>query len=135
VKALGEVGTLRIGTLAIAAGLLTLPLANSLASLAVTAVFMPLGTALLFPATTSLVSKRYGPYDTGSALGVQQAFGGTARLIGPLWSTLAYERGQTLPFWIAGGVMVLVCLYALKVRGADPVVNPLSEVESPSATV
>ncbi|MFN7960854.1 MAG: MFS transporter [Thermoanaerobaculia bacterium] len=116
VRAVGEVATLRLGALAIALGMLTIPLAHNLPALALTAIFMPLGTALLFPATTSLISQQYEAHDTGKALGVQQAFGGAARVVAPLWATWAYQFDRTLPFWITGGFMVLVCAYTLRVR-------------------
>ncbi|HEX4951856.1 MAG TPA: MFS transporter [Thermoanaerobaculia bacterium] len=115
VKRVGEVGTLRLGALAITLGLLTVPFAHNLPMLAVCALFMPVGTALLFPATSSLISQQYASSETGRALGVQQAFGGVARLSGPLWATYAYGFVRTLPFLIAGAMMVLVTLYTLRI--------------------
>ncbi len=116
VRLVGEVGTLRLGCLAMTTGLFLVPFAHSLPALAVAAIFMPLGTALLFPATTSLSSQHYAEHERGAGLGVQQAFGGTARMLAPLWSTFAYGKNQTLPFFLAGGLMVLVTLYSLRIH-------------------
>lgn len=117
VRKLGEARTARLGALAVALGLLTLPLAGNLVTLALVALFLPVGTALLFPTITSLVSQHYAKGETGRALGIQQAFGGMARLAGPVWATAVFEHvGIAAPFWIAGGLMVLVRLYATRVR-------------------
>lgn len=117
VRKLGEVWTLRLGAVCVALGLLLIPSAHSIPALALVAAFMPIGTALLFPVTTSMVSQRFGSRETGQALGVQQAFGGLARLIGPIWATIAFERlGITSPFLIAGALMVLVALHTLRIE-------------------
>ncbi len=130
VKRVGEVGTLRLGALAVTLGLLTVPFAQNLPMLALCALFMPVGTALLFPATTSLISQQYARSETGRALGVQQAFGGVARLCGPLWATYAYGFVRTLPFLIAGGMMVLLTLYTLRIT---PPAKREAEAVSPQA--
>jgi MFS family permease len=136
VRAVGEVWTLRLGALAIAAGLLTVPLAWNLPTLALVAVFMPVGTALLFPATTSLVSQRAAAHETGQTLGVQQAFGGGAQLLGPVWATAIFERvGIATPFWTAGGLMLAVCVYTLRITAPEPgpEVPPLPAQGEPGA--
>ena len=46
-------------------------------------VFIPAGTALLFPSTTSLISRYSDPDEVGQTLGVQQGFGSVSRLVGP----------------------------------------------------
>jgi MFS family permease len=133
VRALGEVWTLRLGALAIATGLLTIPLASNLLTLAVVAIFIPVGTALLFPATTSLVSQRAEAHEMGQTLGVQQAFGSTAQLLGPLWSTAVFERvGTGAPFWATGALMLAVCLYTLRIA-APPEEASTREPPAPPA--
>ena len=125
VRKFGEVWTVRLGACCVAAGLLTIPFAHGLAGLAVTAMFMPIGTALLFPTTTSMLSQRFKAEETGQAMGVQQAFGGVARLIGPLWSTVAFEHlGMLSPFWIAGSLMVAVCLHTLRIEAQSRTPEP-----------
>lgn len=119
VRRIGEVWTLRVGAVAVTAGLLTIPLAQSYLGLALTSMFMPIGTALLFPATTSLLSQRFEQAESGQAMGVQQAFGGVSRLVGPLWSTWVFaEIGMRAPFYIAGALMGLVCFYTFQIESA-----------------
>jgi MFS family permease len=120
VRRFGEPRTLRLGALSVALGLLLIPFAYNIPTLGLVALFIPVGTALLFPVTTSLVSQRFASGETGQALGVQQAFGGLARLAGPVWATIVFERvGITAPFWIAGALMIAVRLFAGTIRGPE----------------
>ena len=50
-------------------------------------------------------------------LGVQQAFGGFSRIIGPLVAGAMFQGlGMASPFWLAGGLMVLATLWARAIR-------------------
>ncbi len=116
VRRFGEVRTLRLGALCVALGLLTIPLATNLLTLYLVALFIPIGTSLLFPTTTSMVSKYAKKQETGQTLGVQQAFGGLSRLSGPIWATAVYEFSNTAPFFITGVLMLLVFIYTFRVK-------------------
>ncbi len=130
VKRRGEAGTLRIGLLSIATGLVALTLAGSLWQLALAAMFVPIGTALLFPATTSMVSHRAAEGQTGLMLGVQQSFGGVARMLGPLWAGAAFQYyGIRSPFYIAAGLVLAVWLFSQVVRDDEPPEELGAEVE------
>lgn len=121
VRRLGEPATMRCGVLLVGLGLLTIPLAWNILTLGLVALFMPVGTALLFPVTTSMVSQRSRAGEGGATMGVQQAFGGTARLLGPLWSTAAFDHlGMPVPFWVAGGLMMGVLVFALRLDPKPP---------------
>lgn len=126
VHRLGEVRTLRLGALSLVLGLAVIPLPANVFLLAVVALLVPMGTALLFPATTSLVSQYSPRREVGQSLSVQQAFGGVSRMLGPLWATAIFQYvGVRSPFWIASGLMVLVGILTLHVerpgRGGSPV--------------
>ncbi len=113
VRWLGEIGVMRLGILGLAVGFLTLPMTTSVVELALASSLIPIGTALLFPVTTSLVSGRAPAGETGQILGVQQAFGGVARLVGPLWAGIAFQFiGIRAPFWICAAVVGLVGILA-----------------------
>lgn len=121
VDRLGAVRTLRLGLLAIAVGLITIPLPQTLWGFALAVVLIPVGTALLFPAVTSLVSRRARRRQTGQTLGVQQTFGGIARGVGPAWAGLLFQHsGVASPFWVAAGLVTLVGLLALRVSPDEP---------------
>jgi multidrug resistance protein len=117
VRRLGEVGAVSLGAACLAAGLLLVPLSPSILWLGLSVLFIPVGTALLFPATTSLTSRRAPKHRTGQALGVQQSFGGMSRLVGPLWAGALFQVGIAVPFLAGAGLMALVAVWA---RGLRP---------------
>lgn len=136
---LGEVRTLRVGAVALAIGLALTPLPRSLWGLGAAVMLIPIGTALLFPATTSLVSRRARRRQTGQTLGVQQAFGGVSRWLGPTWAGLAFQDlGIASPFWISAGLVGVVFVLAMRVpheerARAAPLAEPVaSEPMDPS---
>ena len=114
VRRLGEVGAMRAGTLGLALGMAAIPLPAWLAApqpvriacFAVVITLVPVGTALLFPSTTALVSRRSPREEMGQIMGVQQLFGGIARFLGPIWSTWLFGMSAMLPFWAAGAFML-----------------------------
>lgn len=128
VRRFGDIGVMRLGTLALAVGLAAMPLPGLLdlalpvrfGLLAVIALFVPVGTALLFPATTSLVSRRSSRAEVGQTLGVQQSFGGVSRMLGPLMAGALFEKGIGYPFWVSSALMLFGGLLTLRIRGEAP---------------
>lgn len=115
---LGEIRVLQLGALALALGLALLPVTTNLLLLAGVIALMPVGTSMLFPATTSQVSHHARAGHVGQALGVQQAIGGVARMLGPLWAGAAFQHmGLEWPFWLAAMLMLGALALAL---GAAP---------------
>ncbi|HLX09063.1 MAG TPA: MFS transporter [Thermoanaerobaculia bacterium] len=114
VRRLGEVGAMRAGALSLALGMAAIPLPAWLqtsqplriACLAVIVTLVPVGTALLFPSTTALVSRRSPRGEMGQIMGVQQLFGGITRFLGPIWSTWLFGASVALPFWAASAFML-----------------------------
>ncbi len=106
VERLGEVWTMRLGTAMLALGLFLYPFPQSLWAFAAVIPLVPIGTALLFPSTTSLMSHQSDPRELGTTMGVAQTFAGLARVAAPLLATAAFQRlGHGAPFYLAGGCM------------------------------
>jgi predicted MFS family arabinose efflux permease len=119
IDALGEVRVMRLGALSLATGLALTPLPTSIPILAVVIALVPIGTALLFPATTALVTHLAPDQERGQVLGVQQTFGGITRVIAPIWATAAFQAlGIAVPFYVAGIVVGGVVILTWRVRGA-----------------
>jgi len=118
---LGEVKLMRVGAVTLAVGLLAIPLPRSVVTLGLVLGLVPIGTACLFPAVSALISHCTPKRELGQMLGVQQAFGGVARVLAPIWATAAYQGlGHAIPFCISGGVVGLVVLLTVGVRGTTP---------------
>ena len=119
VSRFGEVRLMRAGALFLALGLVAYPWPKHLAAFIPVMLLVPIGTALLFPATSALLSQRCDRRELGQVLGVQQAFGGIARILGPIWAGAAFEKlGPGVPFEVAGVVVFGVSLLAARVRSA-----------------
>ncbi|HEX6059516.1 MAG TPA: MFS transporter [Gemmatimonadaceae bacterium] len=103
----GEVRLSRIGTVLLSLGLATIPLTYHLGPLALAVALVPLGTAFTFPCVTALLSRVIASDERGLYMGVQQSFGGMARVAAPLFGGWAYDAlGPGVPFWV-GAAMVL----------------------------
>ncbi|MEX2571153.1 MAG: MFS transporter [Gemmatimonadota bacterium] len=107
VDRVGEARLSRFGTLLLALGLATIPFTHEYLTLALAVALVPIGTAFTFPCITSLLSQVISRHERGLYMGVQQTFGGVARVIGPLWAGWAYDHlGVGVPFW-TGAVLVI----------------------------
>jgi multidrug resistance protein len=122
----GETRVMRLGATCLALGIFLLPRATNLLGFALLVCLIPVGTALLFPTVSALVSHRVRRMELGQAMGVQQAFGGVARVIGPIWSTAAFQGlGPHVPFYIASSIVVAVVLLAARIPTHHPSAEPV----------
>src|SRR5678816_39348 len=122
VDRLGEARLSRIGVLLLAIGLGGMPLARSLPLLALAVAFIPLGTAFTFPCVTALLSRVISSRERGLYMGVQQTFGGVARIIAPLWAGFAYDHlGIGVPFYTSAAVVLATLLLGV---GLEQFVRP-----------
>jgi multidrug resistance protein len=135
VDRIGEAWAMRAGTAILVCGLLLFPIPNSALLLALIVPCVPIGTALLFPSTTALISRHVSRSEYGTVMGVAQTFAGIARIMGPMLATAAFQRlGHPAPFFIAGGIVALVGLLAFQVEVEPPTVKavPAPAPESPA---
>jgi MFS family permease len=132
VDRLGERWTMRAGALLLAAGLLLYPIPQNLWALAAVIPLVPIGTALLFPATTSLMSRYSDARELGTTMGVAQTFAGMARVAAPLLATTIFQRlGHAWPFYLAGAVVALAGFLTLQIPSESRTVpQPAEEAEA-----
>jgi multidrug resistance protein len=116
VDRIGETWAMRIGTVLLVIGLALYPVPRDLWTLALVIPLVPIGTALLFPATTSLMSRYSAPGELGTTMGVAQTFAGLARVAAPILATTTFQRlGHGWPFYVAGGFVALVGIMAFQI--------------------
>ena len=130
----GEVKLARIGQILLATGIALLSIIRPLADpaavaamlggvlptravallpylpLAIAVALLPLGTAFTFPCVTSLLSRVISSKERGLYMGVQQTFGGLARVVFPILFGFLYDRGTGLPF-LMSATLVLFTVY------------------------
>lgn len=117
VERLGEARTVRTGTVILVIGLLAYTVAPNLWVLALIIPLVPIGTALLFPSTTALMSRASPKEELGTTMGVAQFFAGLSRVIAPILATTAFQKvGHSAPFFLAAGTVGLVGLMSLKIE-------------------
>ena len=103
----GEAHLSRIGLTMLATGLATLPLARGYPTLAISVALVPLGTAFTFPCVTSMLSRVISSRERGLYMGVQQTFGGLARVVVPLWAGFSYDHfGRSVPMFTSAALVV-----------------------------
>lgn len=104
---LGEAKLSRLGMVLLAAGLASMPLASGWTGLAAAVALVPLGTAFTFPCVTSMLSRVIESHERGLYLGVQQSYGGMARVIAPLAAGFAWDHFVPgVPFWMSALLVV-----------------------------
>jgi multidrug resistance protein len=138
IRRFGEIGVARVGSLSLVLGLALIPVPamldltkpERLAVLALIILLVPVGTALLFPATTALVSRRGARSQMGQTMGVQQAFGSMARVLGPICAGRIYEVDIRFPFWTAATVMLATSFLTSRLTGTEP--EKVVPVEAPA---
>jgi MFS family permease len=113
VSRIGEVWAMRLGTIALIVGFLVYPAAKNLWMLTAIIPFVPIGTALLFPATTALMSRVSKKTDVGATMGIAQTYAGISRMVAPVLATFAFQHfGHAMPFYFAAATVALVGILA-----------------------
>ncbi|HET9210032.1 MAG TPA: MFS transporter [Thermoanaerobaculia bacterium] len=128
VRRFGEIAVTRMGSIFLVLGLALIPVPALLdltrlerfGLLAVVVLLVPVGTALLFPATTALVSRRGAKAEMGQIMGVQQAFGSFSRVVGPNAAGALYEVNVRYPFWAAAAVMLATSFLTSRLTEEEP---------------
>jgi len=118
VDLVGEERLSRVGMVLLFTGLMVLPFTENLIVLALALALVPLGTAFTFPCVTSMLSQTVGKEVRGLYLGVQQSFGGMARIVGPIGAGWAWEHvGVGAPFWVAAALVAFTLFFSMAAAG------------------
>ena len=108
---LGEAKLSRVGLILLGAGVVGMPLARNLWMLGIAVALIPLGTAFTFPCVTSLLSRVISPRERGLYMGMQQTYGGVARIIAPLFFGWSFDTlGVSSPYFFASAFIVATLL-------------------------
>jgi MFS family permease len=104
---LGEAKLSRLGLVLLAGGVLGMPLARNLWMLGLAVALIPLGTAFTFPCVTALLSRVIAPRERGLYMGLQQTYGGVARIIAPLFFGWSFDTlGVSSPYFFSSVFIV-----------------------------
>ncbi|MDB4878920.1 MAG: multidrug resistance protein [Gemmatimonadetes bacterium] len=90
-----------LGNMLPAAGVAALPYVP----LALAVALLPLGTAFTFPCVTAMLSRVIESRDRGLYMGVQQSFGGVARVLFPVLFGYLFDWHLPVPFLLAAALV------------------------------
>jgi MFS family permease len=127
---LGEAKLSRLGLVLLAAGVVGMPLSRNLLMLALAVALIPLGTAFTFPCVTALLSRVTSPRERGLYMGMQQTYGGVARIIAPLFFGWAFDSlGVSSPYFFSSAFIIATVFLGFGLdQYARPAVAPTAEV-------
>jgi multidrug resistance protein len=94
--------------------------------IAISVALIPLGTAFTFPCVTALLSRVIPKNERGLWMGLQQTFGGTARVVFPLLAGFMFDRMIELPFLVSAALVVGTIVLGWQM---EEYTKPVPEVE------
>jgi DHA1 family tetracycline resistance protein-like MFS transporter len=120
---LGELGTLRLGLMSNACGLLLLAVDGGWLTLIPALLLLVFGQGLITPTMSSAVAGQVGPERRGQMLGFQQSAGSFARVIGPALAGVLFQHVGVPAPYVVGGVLVVIALLLVPI-GAKATARP-----------
>ena len=98
--------------------------------LALAVALVPLGTAFTFPCVTALLSRVIPSSVRGLYMGVQQTFGGSARVVFPILAGIMFDRSVELPFLVSAALVAGTIYLGL---GMETYIHPKPSAEAAPA--
>jgi MFS family permease len=95
--------------------------------LALAVALLPLGTAFTFPCVTAMLSRVIPSKERGLYMGVQQTFGGAARVIFPILFGVLFDLALPLPFLLSASLVVFTIWLGMNMESyVTPKVVPVA---------
>jgi MFS family permease len=98
--------------------------------LAIAVALLPFGTAFTFPCVTAMLSRVTPSKERGLYMGVQQTFGGLARVLFPILFGFLFDRYLPLPFLMAATLVVGTIYLGLGMERFVPSRGAVSELKA-----
>ncbi len=123
-------GGLLIGVL----GFIGLALSPTRPLLILSALVFNIGSVLLQPSVTALISKQ-ATSGQGELMGMNNSFQSLGRGVGPLWAGAAFDFYSTLSFWSGAVIQAAALIAALRIFSRSRAQQPGGEYERSHANV
>ena len=92
--------------------------------LAMAVALLPLGTAFTFPCVTAMLSRVIPNNERGLYMGVQQTFGGSARVVFPIVFGLLFDIALPLPFLLSASLVIFTIYLGMNMESYLPARAP-----------
>jgi DHA1 family tetracycline resistance protein-like MFS transporter len=112
-KKLGERNLLLMGLGFYALGISLLPVFSNLPAFMMIMVPLALGSGLVNPSLSALISKQAASHEQGETLGLAQSIGSLARTLGPFLGLWAFLKDIRLPFALGGMISLFLFIFWL----------------------
>jgi MFS transporter, DHA1 family, multidrug resistance protein len=116
-RAIGEARVLQSGLIVSMIGFFGMALIPYQWGLVLFVLIFNVGSVLLQPSVTSLISQRTRPEEQGEAMGFNNSFQSLGRVAGPLWAGYAFDQYPTLSFWTGGIFQMIAFVYSVRMLG------------------
>jgi MFS family permease len=98
--------------------------------LALAVALLPLGTAFTFPCVTAMLSQVIPSTERGLYMGLQQTFGGMARVIFPIVFGILFDLAVPLPFLLSASLVLFTIYLGMNM---ERYIKPRTDALAPSA--
>lgn len=112
----GELKLLRAGLVFNVLGMAIFPFGGSFGDYFLLVIPIALGSSLVNPAVTALISRSTDASSQGEVFGQTQGLGSLARALGPFAGLLLFSYSSALPFWVSSAVSVALFIYWMSSR-------------------
>ncbi len=131
IDAFGERKTVLIGFALSAVAFFMMLLSPELVSLLILTCLISVGTALVTPCVSSIVSGETEGDSQGAVMGVLGSYGSLGRMVGPPICGISLDVSMFLPYLIAGGISIAgaIAVRFSDVKTTDPVEAKSAEKE------
>jgi ferrochelatase len=111
----GEKKMALIGMIALIPGLLLIAIAYSSLMLYAGLFFLAVGSSMIMPCLTTLVTFYTPPAEQGRSVGIFRSMGALARVVGPIAAAVIYYKsGSAAPYYIGAAFLIIPILMVAK---------------------
>ncbi len=103
------------GLIALIPGLILIGLAYSNFMLYAGLFFLSVGSSMIIPCLTSLVSMYTPAHEQGRSIGIFRSMGALARVVGPITASIIYYKyGSAAPYYIGSAFLLIPILMMMR---------------------
>jgi DHA1 family tetracycline resistance protein-like MFS transporter len=116
----GEVSLIRTGLVIMTIALAAIPWVGQtgiyLLLIVALAPFMAMGTGIMMPSKSSLLSRSVPASEQGAVMGINQSASALGRVIGPIFAGILFDLHHEYPFYVGAVLLFVTCGLSLRLQ-------------------